>query len=150
MAAAYSISTNKTCTQCGCTEQDKFPKRKGSMCYPCLARRQVEYRKTRSNGYWMDKDKRYALKKRYGISLEHYEGMAAAQGNKCAICGLDPRTVKDWPPHHRVLHVDHDHKTGAVRKLLCNHCNRAVGFLRDDAQLAETVRDYIRAHQIGR
>jgi hypothetical protein len=115
-----------------------------------LARRQVEYRRTRKKEYWVDKDKRYALKKRYGITLEQYNEMAAAQRGKCAICGLDPSTVEDWPPHHRVLHVDHDHTTGAIRSLLCNHCNRAVGFLRDDASLAEKVRDYIRSHQCAR
>ena len=42
--------------------------------------------------------------------------MLAAQGGGCGICGAPPKT--------RRLHVDHDHKTMAVRGLLCNRCNR--------------------------
>ncbi len=42
----------------------------------------------------------------------------AAQGGGCALCGSPPRT--------RQLHIDHDHKTGRVRGLLCFRCNRAL------------------------
>lgn len=44
--------------------------------------------------------------------------MLAEQAGGCAICGAEPKT--------RRLHVDHDHKTGAVRGLLCYRCNRAL------------------------
>lgn len=138
------------CLSCGCRDQALFAQhktRRPSRCLPCAAKLQREYRKTRKKEYWVDKDKRYALKKRYGLSLEDYNRMAEAQRWLCAICELDPRTMAAWPPHHRVLHVDHDHSTGIVRQLLCNHCNRAVGFLRDDPLLAENVASYIRAHQ---
>ena len=49
---------------------------------------------------------------------EEYERLLAAQGGGCAICGSTPKT--------RRLHVDRDHKTGAVRGLLCFRCNRAI------------------------
>lgn len=51
-----------------------------------------------------------------GVTDEQYERLLAAQGGGCAICGNPPKT--------RRLHVDHDHKTGAVRGLLCYRCNR--------------------------
>jgi len=54
--------------------------------------------------------------KQLGVTDADYERMLAAQGDGCAICGNPPRT--------RRLHVDHDHKTGAVRGLLCFRCNR--------------------------
>lgn len=67
----------------------------------------------------MEKKQRSAkntyLKRTYGITLDEYEAMQAAQDNVCAICGR--------PPRSRSLHVDHDHKTGLIRGLLCMPCN---------------------------
>jgi hypothetical protein len=47
-----------------------------------------------------------------------YERLVAERGEVCAICGARPKTRK--------LHVDHDHRTGEVRGLLCFRCNRAL------------------------
>lgn len=52
------------------------------------------------------------------ISDEEYARRLAAQDGRCLICGRPPQT--------RRLHVDHDHKTGQVRGLLCYGCNRYV------------------------
>jgi Recombination endonuclease VII. len=51
-------------------------------------------------------------------AAELYERLLAEQGGVCAICGNPPKT--------RRLHVDHDHKTGRVRGLLCYRCNRLL------------------------
>jgi hypothetical protein len=51
-----------------------------------------------------------------GVDDERYAIMLADQGGGCAICGATPKS--------RRLNVDHDHKTGAVRGLLCHACNR--------------------------
>jgi len=67
--------------------------------------------------------RRFNLKNLYGMSVEDYNGIVARQGNVCAICG-NGREGR--------LHVDHDHETGAVRGLLCNRCNRAIGLFEDD------------------
>lgn len=53
-----------------------------------------------------------------GVTDDEYERLLAAQGGGCAICGSTPKT--------RRLHVDHDHRTGRVRGLLCMRCNRAL------------------------
>lgn len=53
---------------------------------------------------------------------------------ECVICG-------DTGP----LVVDHDHKTGAIRGLLCNHCNRGLGHFRDNPELLEFARMYLLA-----
>ena len=53
-----------------------------------------------------------------GVTDAEYDRLLAAQGGGCAICGNPPKT--------RRLHVDHDHKTGRVRGLLCHRCNRAL------------------------
>jgi hypothetical protein len=53
-----------------------------------------------------------------GITDDAYTALLEAQGGHCALCPATPKT--------RRLSVDHDHKTGAVRGLLCHRCNRAL------------------------
>lgn len=65
------------------------------------------------------------LKRKYGITIEEYDGILEAQEHGCAICG---GTNVDG----RRLHVDHDHITGRVRGLLCFACNSALGQFKDD------------------
>jgi len=78
------------------------------------------------------------LIKRYGLTLKEYEKICEEQGHKCAICGKQKQELR-----HQRLNVDHDHSTGAVRGLLCNVCNRAIGLLRDDAGLLRAAADYL-------
>lgn len=56
---------------------------------------------------------------RYGITLDDYNSVLEAQNGRCAICG-------ELPSNH--LCIDHDHKTGKVRGLLCISCNVALGW----------------------
>jgi hypothetical protein len=53
---------------------------------------------------------------------------------ECVICGNEGKLV-----------VDHDHKTGQVRGMLCNHCNRGLGHFRDDPTLLEFAAQYLYA-----
>lgn len=68
--------------------------------------------------------------------------MNAAQRGLCAVCG-HPQTYrrngKLLP-----LAVDHDHETGMVRGLLCHDCNRAIGGLRESADIAFAASQYLR------
>jgi hypothetical protein len=73
--------------------------------------------------------------KQLGVTSEQYEAMLAAQGGGCAICGNPPKT--------RRLHVDHDHKTGNVRGLLCHKHNRGLAYFSDDADMLYRAGDYL-------
>jgi hypothetical protein len=53
-----------------------------------------------------------------GVTDEDYERMLEAQGGHCALCPSTPKTKR--------LHVDHNHRTGTVRGLLCFRCNRGL------------------------
>ena len=59
-----------------------------------------------------------AYRSRTGITEAAYLSMLALQGGGCALCANPPKT--------RRLSVDHDHRTGTVRGLLCHRCNRAL------------------------
>lgn len=85
----------------------------------------------------------YALQKTYGLSLQEYEQRLHDQHGVCAIC-LKPETRMTRSGHPRPLHVDHDHATGVIRKLLCYACNSALGFFRDDPARMERAIEYVR------
>jgi hypothetical protein len=65
------------------------------------------------------------LKRKFGLTPTEYEAKLEAQGGGCALCGREPGPG-------RQLDIDHDHKTGAVRGLICNTCNQGLGQFRDD------------------
>src|SRR2546425_1185456 len=62
---------------------------------------------------------RTRTKPRCGLSDEEYMRMFLSQDGVCAICENPPKTYN--------LAVDHDHRTGIVRGLLCSYCNRMIG-----------------------
>ncbi len=135
----------KKCRKCGYVGDRFAPSRPRANCLTCLAQEQREYRLKRPKGYWQTKDKKYALMKRYGLTIERFEEMAEAQGWKCAICKVDPRVV---PLSQRgLLHVDHDHKKGNVRALLCNGCNRAIGLINERPDVARALAAYLDIHK---
>lgn len=74
--------------------------------------------------------KEYRIKK-YGISLKEYDEMFDKQNGRCAICGKHQDEFK------KRLFIDHCHKTKKIRGLLCDKCNRGIGFFNDDV---ETIR----------
>lgn len=76
-----------------------------------------EYRKNNK-----DKTRDINLKSKYGITQEDYDNMKQKQNNCCVICGEHEDNLK------RVLCVDHCHNTGVVRGLLCDTCNKFLGF----------------------
>ncbi len=89
-----------------------------SYCKPCFNAR------TKASVELNGGARNYHLRRRYGITAEHFDQMFAEQGGLCAIC-------RDAPAEH----VDHDHRTGRVRGLLCFNCNGALGQFRDRADL---------------
>jgi len=92
-----------------------------------------------------EKAANHNLKKMYGISLETYEAMALQQNGVCAICKNPEQSVdKDGAP--RRMPVDHCHKTGKVRALLCTACNRALGLFKDDSSVLKAAAKYVEEH----
>jgi len=80
-----------------------------------------------------DRAKCYNLNYKYGISLNDYKKMQKEQNNKCYIC-----KIKDDN-----LVVDHNHKTGEVRKLLCVSCNIFIGKMEKDTDRLMAALNYL-------
>jgi hypothetical protein len=79
------------------------------------------------------------LRFNYGITIDEYRAMLAIQNGRCAICKTDkPGSFKN-----KYFHVDHDHKTGEIRGLLCLKCNTAIWMMNDDPELLLAAVDYL-------
>lgn len=83
-----------------------------------------------------DYQKNLKLVKAYGITLNQYKEWAAAFDNVCHLCGQDC-------PSKRQLAVDHSHKSGLVRGLLCINCNKGLGNFKDNKQLLKKAIKYL-------
>ena len=82
------------------------------------------------------------LKKQFGMTLEAYDQMLAAQNGVCAIC-RKPETAKDGYGGVKRLSVDHNHETGKVRGLLCGRCNTGLGFFKDNPDVLAEATAYL-------
>lgn len=82
-----------------------------------------------------------ALRAKYGMTPQDYTALLTAQDGKCAICKR--------PPGKRRLHVDHDHKTGEIRGLLCFRCNFGLSWFGEDATRLAQAADYLNASGVG-
>lgn len=69
--------------------------------------------------------------RKYSLSETEYTRLLETQGWVCAICGGEPNAV------------DHDHKTNAVRGLLCRNCNSGIGFFADDVSRLRSAIQYL-------
>jgi len=80
------------------------------------------------------------LKRKYGISQEDYKRLLLEQDNSCYICGaIDP----GGPPQANHFCVDHCHRHGHIRRLLCNSCNSGLGFFKDNPALLRKAAEYL-------
>jgi hypothetical protein len=80
-------------------------------------------------------DRKSALKRKYGLTLEEYDTLVTTQGGRCAICGREDE----------LLSVDHDHADGVIRGLLCRLCNASLGGFHDDPGLLQKAVEYLSA-----
>lgn len=121
------------CRECVCEEMRRYRRE-----YPERARasKTASYRKN-----YVQTTRRYRLARLFGITLEEYGALLAAQGGLCAICRRPETTRSRNGVDLKVLAVDHDHDTNRVRGLLCAQCNKGLGNFGDDpVRLAAAIK----------
>lgn len=89
------------------------------------------------------------LKRHYGVTLEWYEERFTEQNGVCAICKKPERRFDKRNKKPFLLAVDHDHKTGKQRELLCSFCNHGLGNFSDDIALMRAAIAYLERHVIA-
>ena len=106
-------------------------------CKACTIERTTNYNKRNSNSV-----RSQYLKRNYGLTFEEFDSMLSKQDNCCAICkGKEPYG------RHKRFTVDHNHKTGEVRGLLCNRCNTALGLVEDNIHTLKSMIQYLESHE---
>ncbi len=124
----------------------KEHQRKCKAGYWQLPENKVRKKENAHKSYLRNKDKilrktrERLLKKQFGITPDDYERMLKDQRGACKICGRSPGA--------RRLHVDHDHKTGIVRALLCCQCNMMLGAAVDEPTTLRLAALYLEEHNI--
>lgn len=113
----------KSCQRCG----GEVPPRCGKYC--SISCREAAL---------AERDRETYLQRTYGVSKQWYDDTFAKQQGRCAICRSEVSGL---------LHVDHCHKTGAIRGLLCFRCNVALGYLGDDIDRVLSAGVYLEASQ---
>ncbi len=88
----------------------------------------------RAGGYWKH------IKHKFGVTRDAWEELFAAQGERCAVCGANDVDTK------RFWQIDHCHATGAVRGILCAHCNAMLGRARDNPDILIAGANYLKSH----
>lgn len=128
-----------TCSGCGKSLTEKnwdsrgHKNRKQFRCKACVAAGVKRSWHSKSREYQRD----YDLRRHYGISLAEYDKLYIDQRGRCAICD----------EAYGVLRVDHCHVSGKVRGLLCNGCNRGLGFFDDSAEKLYNAVRYLDGYQ---
>lgn len=120
-------ATHRTCCDCGELKPvAEFPRNaaastgRASYCEPCHSVR----------------SRARHLRKKYGLTPAQHASIVAGQGGLCAVCRKRPAE-----------HTDHDHKTGELRSLLCQHCNQGLGHFFDDPALLHAAAAYLEVHR---
>lgn len=138
----------KVCTQCRVTKpllefniNKQCKGGRNTFCKKC-----VNFRATQRPGgilaanllrYWPTLSRLEAIKE--------YEKLIAKQKNLCAICNNIETLIDYKTKQPRRLAVDHDHRTGKIRGLLCHHCNTAIGKFKDNENYLLAAANYLRS-----
>lgn len=135
----------KICKTCRIKKEisEFYPKNGGyftGSCKICLSEKQKLYPKSRKK-YSKEYHRERSIINNYNITKKEYDILYKEQGGKCAICGIPETELK------RNFSIDHDHKTGKVRGLLCNLCNQGLGSFKDNQSNVENALYYLILHK---
>ena len=141
----HLLLETRECRKCGEVKnllesfyrQRKDPALKSSYSYEC---KECTVERVKKN-HNPSRSRQLYLKRKYGLTFAEFDKMLTEQNESCAICKSSVAGGKS----NRFM-VDHDHKTGRVRGLLCKSCNIALGEVNDDLTTLKNMINYLSKH----
>jgi hypothetical protein len=85
--------------------------------------------------------------RKYGLSYDDYIEMIKLSNDKCAICNQEEKRRLGKQEKLTQLSIDHNHKNGKVRGLICYGCNLIIGYAEDNIQLLKNAISYLEKHK---
>ena len=117
--------------------EDINVKRRIAWCTGCDSTVTIRFRSDTKKWRCQTSEQHNDRKRKYGMSKADFDNLYELQKGACQICGGNL---------NHSLNVDHDHKTGRVRGLLCSYCNTGLGLFRDDVgTLAKAIAYLVRS-----
>jgi|ERR1035437_7828854 hypothetical protein len=127
-------------------------------CPICIKERRIETdlkhkdKRDKNKKHWRDNNKKrikeITLKYRYNITIEHYNLLLKEQNNVCAVCKRPETKIYKKTNKVMDLQVDHNHKTGKVRGLLCSDCNISYGRIKESEEAILNLLEYHIKHNV--
>ena len=128
-----AIAQSKVCGTCKTVHDidnfpndKRYPDGKSYRCKPCHSAYNKAYKARKSTEL-----KEYRIGVKYGLTPNEYQEMVKTTPH-CPICGSEEPLV-----------IDHDHSTGEVRGLICQPCNKGLGFFRDNIESMKNAIAYL-------
>lgn len=126
---------SRTCVKCGTIKHIKDFYPYSNHCKECHLKRSRKW-----HDQHPDTVRRHVrgwhVKTKYGITYEEEQNLLRKQGFKCAICGDTKK-----------LSIDHDHKSGKIRMILCGKCNTGIGMFNDSIMLLRKAVKYLELYE---
>jgi hypothetical protein len=121
----------RRCKLCHCAVTAKYRTQNPEVYRKASLKHWHNLKDSKKHGKWL---------KRYGLTKEEYETFFDKQKGLCFICKKECSSGQN-------LSVDHCHKTGKVRGLLCKKCNTALGMLEDNIEYFQTAILYLKSYE---
>ena len=151
----------KQCTKCGqvkqCSQEKKLSEfhiskahRLGfsAWCKACVKICTKTYYRGVDKKEHQRANKNNNLKRQFGITIDEYARKVEIQENNCAICEQPEIAIDYRSKKTKNLAVDHCHKTGKVRDLLCSRCNQVFGLINENTEILTNMVKYAKKHNI--
>lgn len=111
-------------------------------CAPGTSKSSCECAKRRRNALARANRQAIELWRRFKMTVAEWQQLFDEQGGRCAVCGRHEEEVRP-SDGRRGLVVDHCHRAGHVRALLCNNCNAGLGYFGDDPERLRRAAVYL-------
>jgi len=125
-------TADRPCAFCG----EQIPEERRHTCPPKFCSIACSRKERVASGKAKEAVKRSHRWTKYGLTPEQYDALILDA--RCAIC-----ETQEWNGRDNKPHIDHDHKTGRVRGVLCHSCNTSLGHFKDDPALLRAAIAYL-------